>query len=224
MANDLTIHLVDDEESLRRSLTFLLVSAGFAVRAHSSAKAFLELLPLSGRSCLVTDLCMPDSSGIELLHRLRRLGIDVPAIVITGHGDIAAAVQAIKAGAFDFLEKPLKEDVLIAAINGAMDQRRTSRILPDSGSVATRLRQLTEREYQVLIGVLDGAQNKMIAYQLGISSRTVEVHRANVMAKMGARNLAELMRMAITIDAASQPPETAKALPFSSWSTYTRQS
>jgi two-component system response regulator FixJ len=224
MANDLTIHLVDDEESLRRSLTFLLVSAGFAVRAHSCAKAFLELLPLSGRGCLVTDLCMPHINGIELLYRLRRLNIDVPAIVITGQGDIAAAVQAMKAGAFDFLEKPLKEDMLIAAINGAMGQRRPGSILPDSGSVATRLRQLTEREYQVLIGVLDGLQNKMIAYQLGISSRTVEVHRANVMAKMGARNLAELMRMAITIDAAAQSPETTKALPIGSWSTYIRQS
>lgn len=222
MANDLTIHLVDDEESLRRSLTFLLVSAGFAVRAHSCAKAFLELLPLSGRSCLVTDLCMPHINGIELLYRLRRLNVDVPTIVITGRGDIAAAVQAMKAGAFDFLEKPLKEDVLIAAINGAMGQRRAGSVLPDSGNAATRLRQLTEREYQVLIGVLDGLQNKMIAYQLGISSRTVEVHRANVMAKMGARNLAELMRMAITIDAATQSPETVKALPTGSWSTYIR--
>jgi two-component system response regulator FixJ len=222
MANDLTIHLVDDEESLRRSLTFLLVSAGFAVRAHSCAKAFLELLPLSGRSCLVTDLCMPHINGIELLHRLQRLSMDVPAIVITGQGDIAAAVQAMKAGAFDFLEKPLKEDVLIAAINGAMGQRRAGGVLPDSGGVAARLRHLTEREYQVLTGVLDGLQNKMIAFQLGISSRTVEVHRANVMAKMGARNLAELMRMAITIDAATQSPETAKALPIGSWSTYIR--
>ncbi|MFB2603940.1 response regulator transcription factor [Rhizobium phaseoli] len=200
MANDLTIHLVDDEEALRRSLTFLLASAGFAVRAHSCANAFLDLLPLSGRNCLVTDLRMPDVNGIELLQRLRLSSVNVPAIVITGQGDVAAAVQAMNAGASDFLEKPLREEALIAAINLAMGQRRPGRSIADSESVAARLRQLTDREHQVLTGVLDGLQNKMIAYQLGISSRTVEVHRANVMAKMGARNLAELMRMAVTVD------------------------
>ncbi|MGG7580074.1 response regulator FixJ [Rhizobium sp. Nf11,1] len=212
MANDLTIHLVDDEESLRRSLTFLLASAGFAVRTHSSAQAFLELLPLSGRSCLVTDLRMPDVDGIELLQRLRRFRLNVPVIVITGQGDIAAAVRAMKAGASEFLEKPVGDEALIAAINAAVGQRRPGGAIADSESVAARLRQLTEREHQVLTGVLDGLQNKMIAYHLGISARTVEVHRANVMAKMGARNLAELMRMAITLDTAAQPVETAKAL------------
>jgi two-component system response regulator FixJ len=223
MANDLTIHLVDDEESLRRSLTFLLVSAGFAVRAHSCAKAFLERLPLSGRSCLVTDLCMPHVDGIELLHRLRRFGMDVPAIVITGQGDIAAAVQAMKAGAFDFLEKPVREEALIAAISGAMAQGRHGSAVADCESVAARLRQLTDREHQVLSGVLDGLQNKMIAYHLGISSRTVEVHRANVMAKMGARNLAELMRLAMTIEAAAQSIETTRKAQAGDRSTYMRQ-
>ncbi|WHO83316.1 response regulator transcription factor [Rhizobium leguminosarum] len=213
MANDLTIHLVDDEESLRRSVTFLLVSAGFAVRAHSCAKAFLELLPLSGRNCLVTDLRMPHVDGIELLHRLHDFNADVPAIVITGQGDVAAAVLAMKAGASDFLEKPLKEEALIAAINEAMGQRRAGRAVADPESVTARLRQLTDREHQVLIGVLDGLQNKMIAYHLGISSRTVEVHRANVMAKMGARNLTELMWMAITIDATGQRSEIERGAP-----------
>jgi two-component system response regulator FixJ len=220
MANDLTIHLVDDEESLRRSLTFLLVSAGFAVRAHNCAKAFLDLLPLSGRSCLVTDLRMPDIDGIELLHHLRRFSMDVPAIVITGQGDVAAAVQAMKAGASDFLEKPLGEEALIAAINLAMGQRRPGRAVADCESVAARVRQLTDREHQVLTGVLDGLQNKMIAYHLGISSRTVEVHRANVMAKMGARNLAELMRMAIAIDAVEQSTETGRISAV--WPAYAR--
>ncbi|ASS58558.1 DNA-binding response regulator [Rhizobium leguminosarum bv. trifolii] len=213
MANDLTIHLVDDEESLRRSVTFLLVSAGFAVRAHSCAKAFLELLPLSGRNCLVTDLRMPHIDGIELLHRLHDFNTDVPTIVITGQGDVATAVLAMKAGASDFLEKPLKEEALMAAINGAMGQRRPGRAIADPESVAARLRQLTDREHQVLIGVLDGLQNKMIAYHLGISSRTVEVHRANVMAKMGARNLTELMWMAITIDATGQRSEIERGAP-----------
>lgn len=222
MTNDLTIHLVDDEEVLRRSLTFLLVSAGFAVRAHNCAKAFLDILPLSGRNCLVTDLRMPDVDGIELLQRLRRFSVDVPAIVITGQGDIAAAVQAMKAGASDFLEKPLREEALIAAINLAMGQRRPGSAIADSESVAARVRQLTDREHQVLTGVLDGLQNKMIAYHLGISSRTVEVHRANVMAKMGARNLAELMRMAIAIDAVEQSTETGRISPASTWSACAR--
>lgn len=210
MANDLTIHLVDDEEGLRRSLTFMLVSAGFAVRAHSCAKSFLDLLPISGRSCLVTDLRMPQIDGVELLQRLRRFSPDVPAIIITGQGDVAAAVQAMKAGASDFLEKPLREEVLIAAINGAMGQRRSGGTVADSESIAQRLRHLTDREHQVLTGVLDGLQNKMIAYHLGISSRTVEVHRANAMAKMGARNLVELMRMAISIDMVAPPSEIQK--------------
>lgn len=222
MANDLTIHLVDDEETLRRSLTFLLLSAGFAVRSHSSAKAFLELLPLSGRSCLVTDLRMADVDGIELLQCLRRFTMDVPAIVITGQGDVATAVLAMKAGAFDFLEKPLKEEALVTAIHAATRQGRPGRTIAGYEIVAARLRQLTVREHQVLCGVLDGMQNKMIAFDLGISARTVEVHRANVMAKMGARNLAELMRMATSIDAATQSLETAKAALIASPSTCIR--
>ena len=222
MANDLTIHLVDDEESFRRSLTFLLVSAGFAVRTHSSAKAFLDLLPVSEKSCLITDLRMSGIDGIELLERLRHVGVDIPTIVISGHGDIAAAVQAMKAGASDFLEKPLREETLVAAINRVMAPKRPSRPAAGSETVAARLRQLTDREQQVLAGVLDGLQNKMIAYHLGISSRTVEVHRANVMAKMGARNLAELMRMAATIEALAQPVSDENAAPARTWPTYAR--
>ncbi|MBB4332289.1 two-component system response regulator FixJ [Rhizobium leguminosarum] len=156
---------------------------------------------------------MPHIDGIELLHRLHDFNTDVPTIVITGQGDVATAVLAMKAGASDFLEKPLKEEALMAAINGAMGQRRPGRAIADPESVAARLRQLTDREHQVLIGVLDGLQNKMIAYHLGISSRTVEVHRANVMAKMGARNLTELMWMAITIDATGQRSEIERGAP-----------
>ncbi|MBB3593683.1 FixJ family two-component response regulator [Rhizobium sp. BK529] len=146
----------------------------------------------------------------------------MPAIIITGQGDIATAVQAMKVGASDFLEKPIDEETLIAAINGAMRQGWCGSAVTDCENAAARLRQLTDRERQVLSGVLDGLQNKMIAYHLGISSRTVEVHRANVMAKMGARNLAELMRMAMTIDTAAQPFETAKTLPAGSSAIYLR--
>ncbi|TCU40095.1 response regulator transcription factor [Rhizobium azibense] len=205
MANDLTVHLVDDEEPSRRSLTFLLVSAGFAVRAHESAKAFLDVVSISERACVVVDLRMPHVDLIGLLERLRRFSSDIPAIVITGHGDVATAVQAMKAGATDCIDMPFRDDVLIAAINRATAVKRMSCATAGTENVESRLCQLTEREHEVLSGVLDGLQNKMIAFNLGISSRTVEVHRANVMAKMGARNLAELMRMVITVNGTAQP-------------------
>jgi two-component system response regulator FixJ len=199
MTNDLTVHLVDDEEMPRRSLTILLVSAGFAVRVHDTASAFLDQLPVSGRACLITDVRMSHNDGLELLGRLRSLNADIPTIFVTGDGDIAMAVQAMKAGAADFIEKPFDDEVLIAAINRAASQKATtSLVVTNTEKVVSRLRQLTEREHQVLGAVLEGLQNKMIAFNLGISSRTVEVHRANVMAKMEARNLAELMRMVIT--------------------------
>lgn len=206
MTNDLTVHLVDDEEMPRRSLTILLVSAGFAVRAHDTASAFLDQLPVSGRACLITDVRMSHNDGLELLGRLRSLNADIPTIFVTGDGDIAMAVQAMKAGAADFIEKPFDDEVLIAAINRAASQKATtSLVVTNTEKVVSRLRQLTEREHQVLGAVLEGLQNKMIAFNLGISSRTVEVHRANVMAKMEARNLAELMRMVITSGGIAPP-------------------
>jgi two-component system response regulator FixJ len=206
MTNDLTVHLVDDEEMPRRSLTILLVSAGFAVRVHDTASAFLDQLPVSGKACLITDVRMSHIDGLELLERLRSLNADIPTIFVTGDGDIAMAVQAMKAGAADFIEKPFDDEVLIAAINRAASQKATtSLVITNTEKVASRLRQLTEREHQVLGAVLEGLQNKMIAFNLGISSRTVEVHRANVMAKMEARNLAELMRMVITSGGIAPP-------------------
>ncbi len=200
-ANDLTIHIVDDEDMSRRSVAFALVSAGFTVRAHRCATSFLDLLPVSESICLITDLRTHDMDAIELLERLRQAGFDVPTIVISGHGNIAAAVQTMKAGAADFLEKPLKKERLLTAVNQLLARRRQSPAAPNFERIAARLRQLTGRERQVLAGVLDGLQNKMIAHRLGISSRTVEVHRANAMAKMEARNLAQLMRMALMIEA-----------------------
>ena len=201
MSSDLTVHIVDDEEPFRKSLTFLLASAGFAVSAHESAAAFLALLPLPRKACLVTDLRMPHMDGVELLKRLRSMNIDIPTIVITGLGDVAMAVQAMKAGAVDFIEKPFKDKVLIAAINEAAGRRETAVTDANVEAIASRLSLLTEREHQVLDGIVNGLQNKVIAFNLGISSRTVEVHRANVMDKMGARNLAELVRMVIASDA-----------------------
>lgn len=198
MRNDLTVHVIDDEEAFRRSLTFLLASAGFAVRAHDSAAAFLQLLPLPSPACLVTDLRMPDIDGVELLKRLRKMDVEIPSIVITGVGDVAMAVRAMKAGAVDFIEKPFRDEVLISAINDASAIDFGNRRSPND--TAMRLSKLTDREHQVLEGIINGLQNKMIAFRLGISARTVEVHRANMMDKMGAHSLAELIRMVLSCD------------------------
>lgn len=205
--DDYIVHVVDDEEPVRKSLAFLLTMAGFTVRMHESASAFLALAPGIGRACLVTDLRMPDMSGVELLTRLKEAGALVPAIVITGHGDVPMAVAAMKAGAVDFIEKPFEDEVLIDAIKRAAAQLSQK---PDDGldtaALRSRLEQLSDRELQVLNAVVAGSPNKTIAYDLDISPRTVEVHRANVMAKMQARNLPELVRMTLAVDLARQEP------------------
>jgi two-component system response regulator FixJ len=194
------IHIVDDEESVRKSLAFLLTTVGFAVRVHESAARFLELAPTIGAACLVTDLRMPDMSGVELLEKLRERGALMPAIVITGHGDVPMAVAAMKAGAADFIEKPFEDEVLIEAIKRAAGQLRDGSVAAgDIAAVRARLASLSEREQQVLSAVVAGLPNKTIAYDLGISPRTVEVHRANIMTKMQARSLPELVRMTIAI-------------------------
>ncbi|WP_112945418.1 MULTISPECIES: response regulator transcription factor [unclassified Rhizobium] len=214
MANDLTVHLVDDQEIPRRSLTFLLISSGFAVRAYESASAFLDQLPVSGRACLVKVTRMSCTDGLQLLERLNALNANIPTILVGGDGDVETAVQAMKAGAADFIKKPFEDQALIAAINQATSRRAPPSQAPvDTEMVASRLRQLTDREHQVLAAVLDGLQNKMIAFNLGISARTVEVHRANVMAKMEARNLAELLRMVLTSGGMPHSPATRGPAP-----------
>jgi two-component system response regulator FixJ len=194
-----TVHVVDDEEPVRKSLAFLLATAGFTVRLHESATAFLSVAPGIRDACLVTDLRMPDMSGVELLRRLQPLKHRLPAIVITGHGDVPMAVEAMKAGALDFIEKPFEDEVLIEAIKRAA---ATLDRAPGVGGEATtavrsRLSLLTHRERQVLDGVVAGLPNKSIAYDLDISPRTVEVHRASVMSKMQAKSLPELVRMVL---------------------------
>lgn len=192
-----TVHIVDDEEPVRKSLAFLLTMAGFTVRVHESATAFLSVAPTIRNGCLVTDLRMPDLDGVELLRRLRGLGAKVPAIVISGHGDVPMAVEAMKAGALDFIEKPFKDDILIEAIERAANELGTSTVGEDVSAIRTRLALLSEREREVFSGVVAGLPNKTIAFDLDISPRTVEVHRANVMTKMGAKSLPELVRMAL---------------------------
>ncbi|AMS42152.1 response regulator FixJ [Aminobacter sp. NyZ550] len=191
------VHIVDDEEPVRRSLAFLLTMSGYTVRQHESALAFLSAAPTIRNGCLVTDLRMPDVDGIELLQRLRQLSCAIPAIVITGHGDVPLAVEAMKAGAFDFIEKPFKDDVLISAVDRAIASLGRQAVHEDISAIRSRVALLSEREREVFAAVVAGLPNKTIAYDLDISPRTVEVHRASVMSKMEARSLPELVRMAI---------------------------
>ena len=198
--DDYTVHIVDDEEAVRKSLAFLLTMSGFTVRVHESATGFLAVAPTIRNGCLVTDLRMPDMSGVELLRNLKSADLRIPSIVITGHGDVPMAVEAMKAGALDFIEKPFEDEVLIEAVKRAAAQlTETADILDDASAIQARLEELTDREKQVLSGVVAGLANKTIAYDLNISPRTVEVHRANVMAKMKAKSLPELVRMALSV-------------------------
>ncbi len=201
MRPDIVIHIVDDEEAVRHSLAFLLTTAGYAVRVHASATDFLAIAAGLERACLITDLRMPDLTGVELLLRMRGSSIAIPTIVITGHGDVPMAVQAMKAGALDFIEKPFDDEDLIEAITRAIaNLGKTSASLDNGAVIRNRFERLTEREKQVLKGVIAGHANKTIAYDLDISPRTVEVHRANVMAKMQAKSLPDLVRMVLSAD------------------------
>jgi two-component system response regulator FixJ len=195
MPDNRIVHIVDDDEAVRQSLAFLLSSAGLAVRLYDSATAFLAGLAGVRGDCLITDIRMPDMTGLELLHQLRAKACSLPAIVITGHGDVALAVEAMKAGAVDFIEKPFDEEAILTAVQAALE--RGAGEGGDAAVIAERLISLSERERQVLEGLIAGHPNKTIAYDLGISPRTVEVYRANLMAKMEARSLSELIRMAI---------------------------
>ncbi|WP_165899812.1 response regulator FixJ [Borborobacter arsenicus] len=196
-----TVHIVDDEEEVRRSLAFLLTATGFTVRVHDSATSFLAVAPSAvSKACLVTDLRMPDMNGVELLEKLNEMGALVPAVVITGHGDVPMAVAAMKAGAVDFIEKPFEDEVLISSITRAAERlHKIAGSGEDIAALRPRLSGLSDRERQVLHAIVAGLPNKTIAYDLDISPRTVEVHRANIMSKMRARSLPELVRMAIAL-------------------------
>jgi two-component system response regulator FixJ len=195
------VHIVDDEVSVRKSLAFMLTSAGYTVRVFESARDFLAAAGGISGGCLVTDLRMPDMNGVELLLALRKTGSVLPAIVITGHADVPMAVQAMKAGALDFIEKPFEEEILLRALERAAGDLESKPVSGDAiPAIRAHLATLTERERQVLTRVVAGQPNKTIAYDLQISPRTVEVYRANVMAKMQARSLPELVRMALMVD------------------------
>jgi two-component system response regulator FixJ len=194
------VHVIDDDADVGQSLAFLLSTAGIAVRVYDSAIAFLKAQPAIEGGCVVTDVRMPGMDGIELQRRLKADKNAIPVIVMTGHGDIALAVEAMKAGAVDFIEKPYDDEVLIGAIKTALNrQRQDSERHSAVSKVRERLSLLSDRERQVLDGLVAGKPNKIIAYELGISPRTVEVYRANVMTKMAADSLSALVRMALQV-------------------------
>ncbi len=192
------VHVIDDDADVRQSLAFLLSAAGLAVRVHDSALAFLRTVPEINGGCVVTDIRMPGMDGLELQRRLGELKIRLPVVVMTGHGDVPLAVEAMKAGAVDFIEKPFDDEAMLSAIRAALarhaqDSDRSAR----TAAIQERIMRLSDREREVMDRLVAGKPNKLIAYELGISPRTVEVYRANVMTKMQADSLSELVRMAL---------------------------
>jgi two-component system, LuxR family, response regulator FixJ len=194
------VHIIDDDEALRESLAFLLGTARIDVATHASAAAFMEAIPGAKLSCVITDVRMPGMSGIDLLKRLRDMKIEVPVIIITGHGDVPLAVEAMKVGAMDFLEKPFDDEVLLASVKAAIE-RQGGEIKRNAGraEIESNLAALSNRERDVLGGLVAGRANKQIAFDLGISPRTVEIYRANLMNKMQAGSLSDLVRMALIV-------------------------
>ena len=201
MANDKVVHIIDDDDDARESLAFLLATADVEVHAYESAAAFLKALPAVTGGCIITDVRMPDIDGMELLRRLHNAGILLPVIVMTGHGDVTLAVEAMKLGAVDFLEKPFDDDALLASVRMALSRNRIdSEHELHKAEVKERIASLSPREQQVLEGLIAGHPNKTIAFDLGIIARTVEVYRANLMTKMQAHSLSELVRLALLAD------------------------
>ncbi|MGY4473402.1 response regulator FixJ [Bradyrhizobium sp. USDA 3364] len=192
------ILVIDDDAAMRDSLAFLLDVRGFCVAPYETASGFLSDAASGPVDCIVSDIRMPGMSGLELVRKLKADRVDCPVILITGHGDVTLAVEAMKAGAVDFIEKPFEDEVLLRAINSALEARPTEPA-DDAAKLRAeaRLADLSSRERDVLQGLLAGKINKVIAHDLGISPRTVEVYRANVMAKTNVRSMSELMRIAI---------------------------
>ena len=192
------VHVVDDDEAMRDSMAFLLRAENFQVKTYADAADFLNALPQINTGCIVTDVRMPGMSGIELLQRLRELKVSLPVIVVSGHGDVPLAVEAMKTGALDFIEKPFDDEVFLHAVRMALSTHAVdSQREAQKATINSRLESLSNREREVLEGLVAGHPNKTIAYDLGISPRTVEIYRANVMEKMQARSLSELVRMAL---------------------------
>jgi len=198
MPDDSTVCIVDDDQAVLAALTFLLTSEGYAVRAHESARTFLEMIEQDNCGCVVTDVRMPEMGGLDLLAEMKERRVSMPVIVITADGDIPLAIAAMKRGAIHFFEKPFDNDALLDSIRRAL-ARGENKSAHDAEiqMIKERFATLTKREKDVLACLLNGLPNKVIAHELGISARTVEVHRANMMKKTQASSLAELVRMAL---------------------------
>lgn len=195
-----TVYIVDDDAAVRDGLKALLTVSGYTLETFESAESFLGAIDRNTTGCAVLDIRMPGMSGLDLQRELKRRGIALPVIIITGHGDVPLAVAALKAGAVDFIEKPFDSDALIGSIEEALRRGAALASTFDRDTVASRVAQLTPREREVMDLVVAGHPNKVVADRLGIAVRTVEIHRARVMEKTGARNLSELIRMAILLD------------------------
>jgi two-component system response regulator FixJ len=201
MPDNSTVCIVDDDQAILAALTGLLRADGYAVRAHESARTFLDMIHQDGCGCLVTDVRMPEMSGLDLLAEMKERRVSMPVIVITAHGDVPLAVAAMKQGAKNFFEKPFDGDDLLASVRAALTRREESKPAHDAETqmIKERFATLSNREKEVLAGLLNGQPNKAIAHELGISARTIEVHRANMMKKTQANSLAELVRMALVV-------------------------
>ncbi|MFC7538099.1 response regulator transcription factor [Sphingomonas sp. GCM10030256] len=204
------VHLVDDDEAIRRSAAFLLKTSGFGVAVYNSGAALLREVRALEPGCILLDIRMPEMDGLEVQKALREAGCMLPVIIMTGHGDVALAVQAMKAGAVDFIEKPFEKATLLSALDegqGRLEQSAASGCRREEAR--DRLKVLTGREREVLAGLVRGLPNKTIAYDLGISPRTVEIHRANLMDKLSVRSLSEALRIAFAAELDQEPEQGA---------------
>jgi two-component system response regulator FixJ len=198
MGNEATVFIADDDPAVRDSLATLLETAGYKVRSFASGRDFLAAFRSSDRGCLIVDVRMPEVGGLEVQAMLREQKIALPVIIITGHGDVPLAVRAMKGGAIDFVEKPFSEDAICSAVERAFEiVRREEKAGIEAADALARISRLSEREREVLRRLVAGKPNKMIAHELAISPRTVEIHRARVMEKTGAHSLSELVLLAL---------------------------
>jgi two-component system, LuxR family, response regulator FixJ len=199
-----TIYIVDDDDGMRRALTALMTTVGYNAVPFARPAEFLAKYDQNQPGCLILDVRMPEMSGLEVQQQLNRTGSMLPVILVTGHGDIPMAVQAMKDGAFDFLQKPFRDQELLDRINAALKQDSENRAAVDRhADLKKRAESLTPREHEVMALVVDGRANKVIAIDLGLSERTVEIHRSNVMEKMGARSVAHLVKMHLLLNGAA---------------------
>ena len=206
MAAEKLVHVVDDDDSVRRSAAFMLKHAGYRVESYVSGVAFLKEAKNADRGCVLLDVRMPEMDGLEVQQEMGKRGIDMPVVILTGHGDVGDAVKAMRAGAVNFIEKPYEKEALLSAIEEAyarLDHNHGKDL--KAGEAKVRLTSLTGRERDVLNGLVAGNPNKTIAYDLGISPRTVEIYRANMMEKLRVRSLSEALRIAFIAEQALEP-------------------